>query len=201
MDGSPPKRNKTLEAAIQSSHFGSISRLAEHLGVHYRNVESYVILERDPIDRYGYVKYDVVAIAEALGASVEALFKDVLEGRAAKLDDGKHPGKYGPRAKKREAQKEFPERELSPDQAKAVIALLDIKALVSEEQALPLAETLIRRIQPEEYEVFTCIVFDGMGADDTAQALGINPRAVRSRYKNTLRFLNSPATLRVLKRV
>ena len=95
--------------------------------------------------------------------------------------------------------KDFPERTVSPEQAREVVALLDIRALVKADQTQPLAEALIRRLKPDDYDVFRRMVFEGMGADDTADALGISPRAARSRYKNALRFLNSPATLRLLK--
>ena len=185
--------------AITESRFGSISRLAEHLGVHYRNVESYVIGERGPVDRYGYVKYDVVALCEALGQDIEALFPEELAGQSYKFDDGNHPGKYGPRPKKKDVPKDFPERTVSPEQAREVVALLDIRALVKADQTQPLAEALIRRLKPDDYDVFRRMVFEGLGADDTAKALGISPRAARSRYKNALRLLNSPGAMRVLK--
>lgn len=160
-----------------------------------------MIKERPPVDQYGYVKYDVAAMCVALGQDIEVLFSEELNGQSYKFDDGNHPGKYGPRPKKKDVPKDFPERSVSPGQAREVVALLEIKALVKADQAQPLAEALIRRLKPDDYDVFRRMVFEGLGADDAAKVLGISPRAVRSRYRNALRFLNSPATLRVLRNV
>lgn len=199
MGKAPSDINEQLTEAIESSEFGSISRLSEHLGVHYNCLYQYARLQRDPIDRWGYAKYDVLAISDALGVPLENLFPpDVLQG-GYELPDADHVAKHGPRAKKRKVEKYFPEREVSAAQAKAVIRLLDIKALAKADQVKPLAQELIRRLKPEEYDVFSRMAFEGMGADDTAKALSISPRAVRARYQNTLKFLNSPATMRVLK--
>ena len=191
--------NESLSRAIDESSFGSISRLAEHLGVHYRNVESYVIKERGPIDRYGYVKYDVAAMCEALERDVDELFPEECAGRDYKFDDGKHPGTYGPRQKKVAVPRYFPERCLSETQARIVIDLLKIKELVAQDQAKPLAEELVRRLKPDEYDVFSRMAFDDASVAEIEEALGIGSKAVRARYTNTLKFLNSPATMRVLK--
>ena len=141
-----------------------------------------------------------MALCEALGEPLEALFPDGYIKTPYKLPDGDHPGECGRRAKKREVPKYFPERTITSDQARAVVGLLDIKALVKEDQAQPLAEELIRRLKPDDYDVFSRVVFEGMGTDDTAAALGVSPRAARSRYKNALRFLNSPATMKLLRK-
>lgn len=199
MDGSDKKTNNSLMNAISDSRFGSISRLSEHLGVHYRNVESYVIKERDPIDRYGYVKYDVAAMCEALERDVDALFPDECAGRDYKFDDGKHPGTYGPRKKKEAVPRYFPERCLNDEEARIVIDLLKTKALVAEKQVKPLAEELIRRLKPDEYEVFSRMAFEGASVAEIEDVLGIGSKAVRARYQNTLKFLNSPATMRILR--
>ena len=194
-------RNESLALAIHESPFGSISRLAEHLGIHYRNVQSYVKREREPIDRHGYVKYDAVAICEALGQDVKTLFPDECAGRVYRFYDGKHPGEYGPRMKKITTRRYFPERGLTDAQAQAMIDLLKIKPLVADDQVKPLAEELICRLKPEEYEVFTQIAFENASVAEIEEALGIGSRAVRARYQNTLKRLNSPATMGFLKDV
>lgn len=192
------ERNTLLLDAVSESEFGSISRLAEHLGVSYNCIYEYICLRRSPIDRWGYVKYDAAGMCDALNMDLGELFPDGYIKQPYKFNDGTHPGKYGPRAKKNEVRKYFPERTVTTDQARTVVDLLDIKALVREGQVQPLAEELIRRLKQEDYEVLTRIAFEGSSVAMIEQTLEIGSKAVRSRYANALRHLNSPISLTLI---
>ena len=98
-------------------------------------------------------------------------------------------------------QKHFPERCLTQDQAEALVSLLDVRALIPPEAALSVAEELVRRLSQDDFDVFSRMAFEAMAVADIEAALGIGSKAVRSRYTNALRQLNSPTTLKVVRAV
>mgnify|MGYP001346577801 CR=1 FL=1 len=197
MDPHSTQKNTKLIEVISASPFGSISRLAEHLGIHYNCIHSYITAERSPIDRHGYVKYDVAGMCAALECEVADLFPEDVLDRPYRLRETYDDG-YGRRATKQPVPKHYPERSLCADQAKAVVDLLDARSLVRDGDGVRIAEELVRRLSPEDFEVFSRFALDGMAVPDIEAALGISGKAVRARYTNALRRLNSPATLRTL---
>ena len=193
-------RNVNFSRAIEASEFGSISRLAKHIGVHYNCLYTYLCLERSPIDRQGCVKYDAAAICEALGCELTDLFPKAALDRPYRFRKSYADG-YGQRAPKVPVQKHFPERCLTQDQAEALVSLLDVRALIPPEAALSVAEELVRRLSQDDFDVFSRMAFEAMAVADIEAALGIGSKAVRSRYTNALRQLNSPTTLKVVRAV
>ncbi|MBO6559447.1 MAG: sigma-70 family RNA polymerase sigma factor [Nisaea sp.] len=198
MNSDATTKNNQLLKAIENSEFGSVSRLAEHLGVHYNCLYTYLRLDRSPIDQSGYVKYDAVAMCEALGFELPDLFPPEALDRPYRLRETYDDG-YGQRAYKGRLKKYFPERELTGDQVDALIALLDFKAIIPPEAAPAIAEELIRRMPQDEYEVFSRFVFEGMPMKEIDTILGIGTKAIRARYSSALKQLNSPVTLKVIR--
>jgi DNA-binding Xre family transcriptional regulator len=111
-------RNTKYDQAIAKSEFGSISRLAEHLGLSYRNVESYTKDGRRPVDRKGIVKYDIVAICEALGCTLEDLFPEDQIDRPYRVRETYADG-YGQRKKKTPTKKGTAKKPKAPPRRKA----------------------------------------------------------------------------------
>ncbi|MEQ8602863.1 MAG: helix-turn-helix transcriptional regulator [Marivibrio sp.] len=108
-------RNSKYDKAIADSEFGSISRLAEHLGLSYRNVESYAKDGRRPVDHKGIVKYDIAAICEALGCSLEDLFPEEQIDRPYRVRESYADG-YGQRKKKTPRKKDGEKAKAPPRQ-------------------------------------------------------------------------------------
>ncbi|MBP5856249.1 helix-turn-helix transcriptional regulator [Marivibrio halodurans] len=111
-------RNKRYDQAIADSAFGSISRLAEHLGLSYRNVESYAKDGRRPVDRKGIVKYDIAAICEALDCSLEDLFPEEQIDRPYRVRESYADG-YGQRKKKTPRKSAGADKPKAPPRRKA----------------------------------------------------------------------------------
>jgi len=183
------ERNSKYDEAVASSRFGSISRIAEYLGLSYRNVESYALLERRPVDRSGVVKYDIAAICHALECSIEDLFPENLIDRPYRFLESYADG-YGQRAKKVPVKRHFPERSLTPEQARAVIGALAFSRQVEPEFAHELATTIIRRLKPEDYEALEAGLLrpGGHGMPD-------------ERLEKALKALNSPFSYRLLQKL
>lgn len=176
-------RNDIYENAIRDSEFGSISRLAEHLGLHYRNVQSYAIFERRPVDRKGIVKHDIAAICEALGCELEALFPEEFIDHPYRFRETYEDG-YGQRGVKSPVPRYFRERELTRAEAKAVIDLLEFSKLVEADTAKDFALDIVRRLKPPEYDALR------------AWLSGDKPK-LRA-FNKAVRALNAPFNLRRL---
>jgi len=177
------ERNELYEKAIRDSEFGSFSRLAEHLGLHYRNVQSYALFERRPVDRDGIVKYDIAAICGALGCELERLFPAKFIDRPYRFRETYEDG-YGQRAKRVPAQRRFPERKLTEADAGKVIGLLEFAELVDDGLALKFARDLVRRLQPNQYGVL--------------RAWLSGESVKRKEFDAAVRALNVPENLRTL---
>jgi len=180
------RRNERLETAIKTSSFGTISRLAGHVGVHYRNVESYVILERRPVDRNGIVKHDVAAICQALGAPLEDLFPGDFIDRPYRVLDSYEDG-YGRRAVRPPQRKFFAERSLVKVQAETMLGLLEFADAIPPELARGFAEILIRDLSPDEFAALSAAHLKP-GPD--------KPKAAA--YRKVLKRLNAPTSLKRL---
>lgn len=198
MKPTPSDRNIKLYAAIAKSAFGSTRHLAMHLGVPYTCLYTYLRLERAPVDRNGYVKYDAAALCQVLDCTLEELFPEEFIDRPYHFRDSYDDG-YGQRAFRGRLKKYFPDRRLTSDQVDTLIALLNFKAVIPPDAASDVAEELVRRIPQDEYDVFSRFVFDGMPMKDIDAVLGIGGKAVRVRHSNALKLLNSPVTLKVIR--
>lgn len=176
-------RNVTYENAIRKSAFGSISRLAEHLDLHYRNVQSYALFERRPVDRAGIVKHDVAAICQALGCELEELFPEEFIDRPYRFRETYEDG-YGQRGVKAPVSRYYRERELTRAEAEAVIGLLEFSRLVKEEAAYDFALDIVRRLKPPEHDALR------------AWLSGDKPK-LRA-FEKAVRALNAPFNLRRL---
>lgn len=177
------ERNSLYEKAIHNSEFGSISRLAEHLDLHYRNVQSYALFERRPVDRAGIVKHDVAAICRALGCELEALFPEEFIDRPYRFRESYEDG-YGQRAAKSIISRYFPDRELTGPEAEAVVGLLEFSKLIEDGAAYDFALDIVRRLKPTEYDALRTWL------DDEKPKLMAFEKAVRA--------LNAPFNLRRL---
>ncbi len=182
------EKNERYFRAIEQSRFGSVSRLAEHLGLSYRNVQSYGLLERRPVDRKGVVKYDVAGICRALDCGLEDLFPSDAIDRPYRFLDS-YEG-YGKRAAKTPRQRFFQEREITPDQAQAVLALLEFREMVPDDLGHAFATLLVRRLKPAEYAVVARVHFEG---DEAPLRYGEGKI-----YERARRWLNLPSNLRLL---
>lgn len=185
------ERNSRYESAIQKSEFGSISRLAEYLELSYRNVESYALLERRPVDRNGVVKYDVAAICSALSCTLEDIFPEHLIDRPYRFRKSYADG-YGQRAKKVPVKRHFPERTLTPEQSRAVIGALAFRRQVEGELVHELATAIIQRLKPEDYEALSEALLRPGGLDE---------RTTDERFEKALAALNSPFSYRLLQKL
>lgn len=178
------RRNERLETAIRASSFGTVARLAGHVGVHYRNVESYVILERRPVDRNGMVKHDAAAICQALEAPLEDLFPGDFIDRPYRVLDSYEDG-YGRRAVHPPQRKYFCERSLDKDQTETVFGLLEFADAIPPELARGFAEILIRDLGPDDFAALSA-AHPEPGPD--------KPKAAA--YRKALKRLNAPTSLK-----
>lgn len=176
-------RNEAFETAIRDSEFGSISRLAEHLGLHYRNVQSYALFERRPVDRAGIVKYDIAAICEALGCDLESLFPKDFIDRPYELRETYDDG-YGQRAKRVPVERYHEDRALSLAEARKVVGLLEFSELVDDKIVRKFALDIVRRLRPNHYAAL--------------RAWLVGEAGDRKEFEATVRALNAPDNLRRL---
>lgn len=183
------ERNSRYEDAIRSSRFGSISRLAEHLDLSYRNVESYALLERRPVDRNGFVKYDVTAICEALNCGLEDLFPPSLIDAPYRFRESYDDG-YGQRAKKVPVQRHFPERTLTKEQADAVIRQIAFARQIEPDIAHEFATRLIQRLKPQDYAAIEVRLLAPAQGDTCDEA-----------FAKAVEALNAPASYRLLQKL
>lgn len=179
-------RNQKLKTAIAASSFGNVSRLAKHLGVHYRNIDSYVILERRPVDNAGIVKHDAAAICNALEASLEDLFPAEFIDHPYSFRESYEDG-YGQRSQQVLRQKYFAERDLSSAQASAVLKLLKFADAAPSELANGFTRILIRDLKPDE---FAAIKAAHLKTGEVKPSAGI--------YRQAIKRLNAPVNLKRL---
>lgn len=180
------RRNEKLEAAIAASEFGNPARLAKALGVHYRNVDSYVLLERRPVDAEGIVKPDAAAMCDAMACDLTDLFpSDQIDGPYRFRES--YADGYGRRDRKVPQPKYFVERELSPDQVKAVMDLLEFGDAVPPELSHGFAHILIRDLKSDVYEDLRAAYLDlGTGKENAA------------RFRKAIRQFNASASMKRL---
>tara|TARA_R110000868_G_scaffold64234_3_gene193119 strand:+ start:14872 stop:15690 length:819 start_codon:yes stop_codon:yes gene_type:complete len=185
------ERNFKYDNAIRKSQFGSISRLSEYLNLSYRNVESYALLERRPVDRNGVVKYDVAAICQALECDLDDLFPENFVDRPYRFRESYADG-YGQRAKKVPVKRHFPERDLTPVQADVIIKALAFSRQVEADIAHEFALKIIQRLKPEHYAAIEAKLLSPERASEDVP---------EKQYEAALKALSSPANLRVLQRL
>lgn len=183
------ERNSRYEDTIRSSRFGSISRLAEHLDLSYRNVESYALRERRPVDRNGFVKYDVAAICAALNCGLEDLFPKSLIDEPYRFRESYDDG-YGQRAKKVPVQRHFHERTLTKGQADAVIRQIAFARQIEPDIAHEFATQIIQRLKPQDYAAIEARLLAATQEDICDEA-----------FAKAIKALNAPANYRMLQKL
>ncbi len=153
----PPTRNEKFEHILSQSQFATIAELARHTGLHYRNVQSYAILERRPVDKNGVVKYDAAAISSAFDCALEDLFPDEFIDRPYRFRDSYDDG-YGTRRKKTPAE-DVPERMLTPEQVDIVLGEVAFARMVPADFAHDFVHDLVRRLPEAEYDALSAHLF------------------------------------------
>lgn len=185
------ERNSKYDETIKRSQFGSISRLSEHLSLSYRNVESYALLERRPVDRNGVVKYDIAAICQALDCALEDLFPESFVDRPYRFRESYADG-YGQRAKKVPVKRHFPERDLTPAQTDSIIKALAFSRQVEAGIAHEFALKIVQRLKPEHFAAIEGrLLSPECAVEDVPE----------EQYETALNALGSPANFRMLQRL
>lgn len=191
-------RNELYYEAIGRSRFGSISRLAEHLGLSYRNVESYALFEHRSVDRHGIVKYDIAAICDALECSLEDLFPDEFIDRPYRVRDSYDDG-YGQRRKKVPVQRVFRERNLTQDQIATILEHLSFSRQVMPDIRDEFILDIVRRLKPRDYQALS----HGLaieGDDNLANHEGSSEEKALA-FEKAIKALNSPFNFRKLQKL
>ncbi len=86
----------------------------------------------------------------------------------------------------------FPERTLTPEQARAVIGALAFRRQVGGELEHELATAIIQRLKPEDYEALS---------EALARPGGLDEHAADERLEKALAALNSPSSYRLLQKL